>query len=111
MSNAASACAPGDVLRVEQAAQAGPQRFMRQPPRQYGGDHALARRQRRHLRCQNSARRSACNSAGGLPRIHPIKAQRARPDGCSGGNAQASTCSNVVLPDPEGPITASCSPA
>jgi hypothetical protein len=29
----------------------------------------------------------------------------------AGGKAQASTCSSVVLPAPDGPITAICSPA
>src|SRR5450755_1912701 len=29
----------------------------------------------------------------------------------TGGNAQASTCSSVVLPAPDGPITANCSPS
>ena len=43
------------ALRVEQRAQAGPKPALRQPPRQHRGDDPLARRQRRHLRCEKQA--------------------------------------------------------
>jgi hypothetical protein len=96
-----------DVVRIEQRAQAGQQAHRRQPAGQHRGDHALARRQRRHLRRQEQPPAQALQIGTG-------SVQGSCPSSCrrpaAGGSAQASTCSSVVLPAPEGPITATCSP-
>ena len=75
---------------------------------QHGGDHALARRQRRRLRRQEQ---SAAQAVARAPARLPGIADRiSRKVPAAGRLAQASVCSRVVLPAPEGPIRASCSP-
>jgi hypothetical protein len=102
-----AACAAG-MSWVEQRAQAGPGPMRRQAAGQHRGHHPLARRQRRHLGRQEEPAAQALQAGRG-------SAQGSVPSSCSvpavGGMAQASTCSRVVLPAPEGPITATCSPA
>jgi hypothetical protein len=93
---------------MHQAAQAGEQADVRQAPastdvttRWRGGNGgtwgARNNRPRRRRKAAAPSDHGSCPSIS----IRPA----------AGGNAQAMACSSVVLPAPEGPITATCSPA
>ena len=75
--------------------------------RQQRGDDALARRQRRVCGARNRRPRRCCKRATGKDQGSSPSMSKVP---CDGLRAQAIACSSVVLPAPEGPITATCSP-